>query len=220
MADVSTLTETIKTQRLVYDELSKEYDRDRSLLRGDIKVLRRSMKATEEAVSSNRQTMDSCTTSITYLRGQVQSLEGKIASDANPIISQTQVMVPLVLSLSEQNGQYTVSESVDFNEHETSVSEVDSMILKRRVPVSAEQSYVEFSNILRSKEKSIKRPIIQEQTNKPNHGRMNVSPSGPSGPISINRKDSLGRFPSTQGEPVPFIRDLPKSCLLGTYAIT
>ena len=63
LADVSTLTETIKTQRLVYDELSKEYDRDRSLLRGDIKVLRRSMKATEEAVSSNRQTMDSCTTS-------------------------------------------------------------------------------------------------------------------------------------------------------------
>ena len=38
LADVSTFAETIKPPKLVYEELSKEYDRDRSLLRGNIKV--------------------------------------------------------------------------------------------------------------------------------------------------------------------------------------
>ena len=70
-------------------------------------------------------------------------------------------MVPSVLSLSKQNGQDTISESVDFKEHETSVSDVDSIILKHTVPVSTEQSYVEFSNILKSKENSIKNPIFR-----------------------------------------------------------
>jgi hypothetical protein len=143
LAEIVKLTVALRDQKELFDSVSHEDVCEKDRIKGDIKVIRRSVRGLQEEVNLCSQSVNSCSTSITYLRNQTAEINSMLSNDvpqeryadvvSRPKYTKAEQIhnaCPPVPISGPNHKPYWFHdvESADFSEHESSD---DNMSLKK-----------------------------------------------------------------------------------------
>ena len=163
MSEVATLNKALRAQGDLYDKLSHEEDGVQNFIKGEIKVIRRSVKSLEDEISTCNRSVNSCMTSVTFLRNQNKEVTKKLSTDydkkySDAVRTQKARSGSGCQSLGSAiiTGQYCeAEESPDFSEHESSDENMELKSVVQREFTKKKRPSHNSHSLLKNREASL-----------------------------------------------------------------
>ena len=210
MTEVATLTEALRKQRKLFNDFAQEDGCEKSRIRGDIKVMRRTLNSLQDDIQHCTETMNSCTASITYLRKETSEIN-KVSLKAQDryadvvgkkITSQRDGCSQTCSVVNFQKNVYPrlAEDSADFNEHESSEEDDDMSVKKtfsqpKVIPTKQAGPAGLYRRV--SPSKNIVAIDSQARCQPPQHSRHQAEATGNAIPVIMSRtfyKQSSSKF--------------------------